>query len=260
MTTTPSTTDLALRPLSGMIAAEVGAPLADLLADESCHDQLRTALVDHKVLVFRGADPTPEQHVALTRIFGEPVPPAGQNPRLPDNELVCVFDSDGGYKADKWHADETFQDQPASGAVLTIRIRPETGGDTTWANCEVAYDALSNGMKDLLDGRSALHEITPGHSAVHPVIRTHPVSGRKCIYVNDIFTRGIVNLPPDESDAILPFLKRHISRPEFTYRHIWGDGDIVAWDNRSTQHYALADFQGRRMVHRVGFVAEPFDG
>ena len=93
---------------------------------------------------------------------------------------------------------------------------------------------------------------------MHPVVQTHPVTGRKSIYVNDIFTRGIVNLPPAESDAILPFLVRHVQRPDFTYRHTWEVGDVVIWDNRRTQHYALFDFDGRRVVHRVEFHAEPF--
>ena len=252
------TTRLGLRPLSGRIAAEVDAPLADLLADARLHDGLRRALVDHGVLVLRAAAPTPKQQTAFAEIFGEPEPPQPQNPRHPDHDLVCVFDSDGGYKADKWHADETFTDNPVTGAVLSMQIKPPVGGDTIWTSTVAAYDALSNGMKTFLENRRARHEITEAVAAIHPVIRTHPVSRRKLIYVNDIFTRGIVNLPPDESDAILPFLKRHVQRPDFTYRHTWVEGDIVIWDNRGTQHYAINDFEGRRMVHRVGFFAEPF--
>jgi alpha-ketoglutarate-dependent taurine dioxygenase len=251
--------DLDLVPLAGCIAAEVHTPLTDLLADDTTHAPLRDALVEHQVLVLCGASPTPEQHIALAEIFGRPKPPEDQNPRHPDHQDICVFDSDDGYKADKWHADETFTDSPVTGAVLTIRTRPAFGGDTIWANTAAAHDALSNGMKTLLANRRARHEITEAVFAVHPVIRTHPVSGRRLIYVNDTFTRGIVNLPPEESDAILPFLKRHVSRPDFTYRHSWTDGDVVIWDNRSTQHYAINDFQGRRVVHRVGFVAEPFE-
>lgn len=255
-----ATTALDVRPLSGRIAGEIQIGLADLLADASLHDDARAALVEYGVLVLRDAHPDAAQHVALAEIFGTPRAPQEQNPRHPDNDLVCVFDSDGGYKADKWHADETFTDDPVSGAVLTMKVNPEVGGDTLWCNTAAAYDALSNGMKTLLDNRRARHEMTESFFAVHPVIRTHPVSGRKSIYVNDIFTRGIVNLPPDESDAVLPFLKRHVQRPDFTYRHSWNEGDIVVWDNRSTQHYALFDFEGRRVVHRVGFMAERFDG
>jgi len=254
-----ATTTLALVPLSGRLAAEVIAPLTDVLDDPDLQDELRTALPEHGVLVMRAADPSPEQQIALAAVFGEPEPPKDQNPRHPDHDLVCVFDSAGGYKADKWHADETFVENPVSGAVLSMQVKPVVGGDTMWTNTEAAYDALSNGMKTLLDNRRARHEINEAVATVHPVIRTHPVTGRKSIYVNDIFTRGIVNLPPDESDAILPFLKRHVQRPDFTYRHMWSEGDVVIWDNRCTQHYAINDFEGRRVVHRVGFFAEPFE-
>ena len=252
------TTSLGLRPLSGHLAAEVLAPLADVLSDDGLQSSLRAALPDHGVLVMRGASPTPAQQIELADVFGEARPPLGQNPRHPDHSLVCVFDSDGGYKADKWHTDETFVDQPCSGAVLSMQVKPEVGGDTVWTSTEAAYDALSNGMKTLLDNRRARHEINEDNFAIHPVIQTHPLTGRKCIYVNDIFTRGIINLPPTESDAILPFLIRHVQRPDFSYRHMWHDGDVVIWDNRCTQHYALNDFAGRRVVHRVEFHAEPF--
>jgi len=117
---------------------------------------------------------------------------------------------------------------------------------------------LSNGMRTLLSNRRARHEIAPGVAAEHPVIRHHPVSGRPCIFVNETFVRGIVNLPPVESEAILALLLKHLTRPDFTYRHRWEEGDVVIWDNRSTQHIAMPDFIGRRVVHRVGFVAEPF--
>lgn len=259
MSTTEAINALGLRPLSGRIAAEILAPLGAILADDALQADLRAALPERGVLVLRGASPSPEQQIALASIFGEPEPPKEQNPRHPDHDLVCVFDSDGGYKADKWHADETFVENPVSGAVLSMQIMPPVGGDTMWTNTEAAYDALSNGMKALLDNRRARHEINESVATVHPVIRTHPVTGRKSIYVNDIFTRGIVNLPPDESDAILPFLKRHVQRPDFTFRHTWAEGDVVIWDNRCTQHYAINDFEGRRVVHRVGFFAEPFE-
>jgi len=249
---------LRLTPLGGHIAARVGNPLSELLADPTLSAALPAALHEHKVLVLPGANPTEEQHIALGAVFGEPEVPQPQNPRHPDHDTICVFDSDGGYKADRWHADETFTDNPCSGAVLTIRTRPEAGGDTAWTNTEAAYDALSNGMKELLANRRARHEITEAVAAVHPVVQTHPVTGRKSLYVNETFTRGIVNLPPGESKHVLAMLLEHVTRPDFVYRHRWEDGDVVIWDNRSTQHYAVADFVGRRVVHRVGFVAEPF--
>lgn len=257
---TPSTPveRLGFRRLSGRIAAEVTAPLAELLADADLHGALREALHDHAVLVLRRARPTLDQHIALAAVFGTPEPPQPQNPRHPDHDEICVFDSAGGYKADRWHADETFTDDPVTGAVLAMRTLPPFGGDTLWTNTAAAYDDLSNGMKALLDNRRSRHEINEGVAAVHPVVRTHPVTGRKLLYVNETFCRGIVNLPPSESEAVLGFLLRHVSEPRFTYRHTWDEGDVVIWDNRCTQHYAVFDFEGRRVVHRVGFRAEPF--
>ncbi len=256
---TTSDVDLALTPLTGRFVAEVGMSLDAILADSAAHEAMRSALHEHKVLVLPGADPDPEQQIALGRVFGEPEPPQAQNPRHPDYDLICVLDSEGGYKADRWHADETFIDSPASGAVLIVPIQPDAGGDTLWLDTEAAYDALSNGMKTLIDNRRCRHEMAHGVEAVHPVVRTHPVTGRKCIYVNETFSRGIINLPPIESKAILGMLLEHVQRPDFTYRHRWSPGDIVIWDNRSTQHYAVADYIGRRQINRVGFVAEPFD-
>jgi taurine dioxygenase len=203
------------------------------------------------VVVLRGLHPTPEEHIAIASTFGDPIVPETHLPTHPDHPLVCRFDSAVGYKADKWHTDGTFRDVIPSVAVLTMRTSPATGGDTVWANCCAAYEDLSNGMKRLLDGRKALHDQGPDAKAVHPVVVAHPDTDLPILFVNDIFTRGIMNLPPEESDAILPFLIRHISRPEFTYRHSWSEGDVVVWDNRSTQHYALFDFSGQRVVERV---------
>ncbi|GJM39169.1 MAG: taurine dioxygenase [Acidimicrobiales bacterium] len=253
-----TTTALSLTPLAGHLAAEVANPLDAVLADAELQDEIRAALPEHGVLVMRGANPTPAQQIELAEIFGDARPPLGQNPRHPDNDLVCVFDSDEGYRAEKWHTDETFVEHPCTGAVLSMQINPEVGGDTLWTSTAAAYDALSNGMKALLANRRARHEINEANFAFHPVIQTHPVTGRKLVYVNEIFTRGIVNLPPGESSAILPFLLWHVQQPQFTYRHTWDDGDVVIWDNRCTQHIALPDFRGRRVVHRVEFHGEPF--
>ncbi|MBQ91438.1 MAG: taurine dioxygenase [Acidimicrobiaceae bacterium] len=253
----PATRTLELRPLSGRIAAEVVDPDLDrLLHDDDARAELDRALLDHQVLVLRGLHPTPEQHIALARAFGEPEPGEEHLESLPDHPDIVVFDSAGGYKADRWHTDVTFRPVIPKAAVLCMRVNPEVGGDTMWANCCAAWDELSNGLKTLLEDRRAYHEITPGIGAVHPVVVTHPETGQRALFVNDIFTRRIVNLPPDESTAILPFLIRHTQRPDFTYRHRWAEGDVVVWDNRVTQHYALFDFEGRRVVHRVGVAGD----
>ena len=251
---------LNLRPVSGRIGVEVLDPDLDLLVgDDAARADLHRALLDHHVVVLRGLHPTPEQHIALASAFGEPIIPEDHLPKHPDHPLVCRFDSGVGYKADKWHTDGTFRDVIPSVAVLTMRTSPAAGGDTVWANCCAAYEDLSNGMKRLLDGRKALHDQGPDAKAVHPVVVAHPDTGRPILFVNDIFARGIMNLPPEESNAILPFLVRHVSRPEFTFRHSWAEGDVVVWDNRSTQHYALFDFEGQRVVERVHVAGGPME-
>ena len=251
MTTTA--TALRVEPVSGLIGARVHADLDALLDNSSLQAQLREAFLEHLVLVFPEAYPTPEQHISLAAVFGEPEPPEAYNPARPDFPYICVFDSAGGYTADKWHADVSWKDVIPVGAVLCMRQAPSRGGDTVWSNCAAAYDALSGGMKKLLEGRRALHEISadPDHRTEHPVVVTHPETAKKVLFVNDTFTRHIVNLPLEESRAVLPFLTRHVARPEFTYRHAWSEGDVVLWDNRATQHYALNDYDERRVVERV---------
>ena len=253
MSQTTTAIEFAAEPASGRIGATLrNFDLDAVLADPAQQQRLRDALLDHLVLVLPGLGPTLEQHVELARVFGEPEPPEDFNPAHPDHPDICVFDSAGGYKADKWHADVTFRPVIPDAAVLCMRTCPEVGGDTLWSNCCAAYDGLSNGMKQLLENRRAVHEISPGHQAEHPVVVTHPDTGKKLLFVNEVFTRTIENLPPDEAAAVLPFLVRHVQRPEYTYRHRWAEGDVVIWDNRATQHYAVFDFEGRRVVHRVG--------
>lgn len=237
--------------LTGRLAAEITSPDLDGLLRRENAEPLRAALFEHHVLVIRDAQPTPEQHLALARIFGEPEPPESYNPAHPDHPDICVFDSEGGYRADQWHADVTWRDTIPLGAVLVMRKAPSSGGDTLWANAHAAYDDLSNGMKQLLEGRRARHDISPDHGTEHPVVATHPETGRKLLFVNRVFTRTITNLPPPEGDAILAFLLDHVARPEYTYRHRWTEGDMVIWDNQATQHYAVSDFDEPRTVHRV---------
>ncbi len=236
---------------SGLIGASVHTGVDQLLDADHLHEPLRQALWAHQVLVFPGLDPTPAQHLALASIFGRPAAPEEQNVPHPEHDTISVFDSEGGYKADQWHADATYRTEVPLGAALCMRHRPSVGGDTVFTNCYAAYEGLSGGMKKLLERRRARHDITPDKGTEHPVVTAHPVTGKPVLFVNRIFTRSISNLPPPESAAILPFLLDHLTRPEFTYRHTWGDGDVVIWDNWSTQHYALFDFDERRVVHRV---------
>lgn len=255
--TTATTTGLDVTRASGRIGAEVHTPVEAILADEALQDEIRAALAEHLALVLPRAHPTPEQHLTFGRIFGDVHPCESYNRPHPDTNEITVFDSDGGYKADKWHCDASWRVEVPRGASLCMRLCPSVGGDTMFANCYAAYDALSNGMKRLLGGRRALHEIAEEAGNEHPVVIEHPVTGKPVLFVNHVFTRRITNLPPDEADAILPFLMRHVSRPEFTYRHRWQEGDLVVWDNWATQHYALFDYDERRVIDRVAFTGEP---
>lgn len=239
---------------SGRIGASVEMDLDHVLASADAQTELREALWEHQVLALPALHPTVDQHLALAGVFGAPAPREGQNVGHPDNDAITVFDSEGGYKADQWHADATFRPDPPMGAVLCMRQNPAVGGDTMFTNTYAAYEALSGGMKKLLDKRRARHDITSDMGTEHPVVISHPVTGKPALFVNRIFTRGIVNLPAEEGDAILPFLLNHLTRPEFTYRHQWSEGDVLVWDNWSTQHYALFDFDERRVVHRVALV------
>jgi taurine dioxygenase len=132
---------------------------------------------------------------------------------------------------------------------------PPYGGDTLWANMYKAYDALSQPFKDLCEGLTALHDAsphyTPERKAIHPVVRVHPVTGRKSLFVNEHFTRRIVELSHEESDVLLRFLTRHASSNRFTVRYHWSEGTIAMWDNRCTQHHVLNDFEGERVIQRV---------
>lgn len=257
--TTTETRDFVVTPTSGNIGAAVNVDLDDLLGSHALQQRLRDAVHEHIVVVLRQADPTPAQHVGISRIFGEFQPVETYNVAHATQPEITVFDSNGGYKADQWHADATWREDVPSGGVLVMRQCPSVGGDTVFSSAIAAYDSLSDGMKRLLDGRRARHDIGPESSFEHPVVVEHPVTGKSILFVNRIFTRSIVNLPQEESAAILPMLLDRFARPEFTYRHRWQNGDVVIWDNFSAQHYALFDFDERRIVDRVGIIGGPLE-
>ena len=160
-----------------------------------------------------------------------------------------------GAIADEWHSDLTCQAEPSVLAILHMVKCPPVGGDTMWANMYKAYDELTPPMREFCEGLTALHDAHPhGHPermAIHPVVRVHPVTGRKSLFVNEHFTRRIVELGHEESEALLGFLTRWASRTQFTLRYRWSEGTIAMWDNRCTQHYVLNDFEGERVIQRV---------
>ena len=164
-------------------------------------------------------------------------------------------ESGAGAVADEWHSDLTCAAEPSVYAILHMRKCPPVGGDTLWANMYKAYEELSQPMKDLCEGLSALHDAsphyTPERKAIHPVVRVHPVTGRKSLFVNEHFTRRIVELSHEESEVLLAYLTRHATRDRFSVRYRWTEGTIAMWDNRCTQHHVLNDFDGERVIQRV---------
>jgi taurine dioxygenase len=280
---TPTKTSIAVSPLTPTIGAEVrGVDLRDAL-DDTTMLEIQRALGDHLVLFFRDQDITPQQQVDFMQWFGpfEYHPFAKAHPDHPEMVVLdqTTPETDG---ANNWHTDSSFMAHPALGSMLRAVQIPPVGGDTCWASMYAAYDALSPALRNLLDGMTASHDLTAtlqkaiggGHSrssdlaayqeqwppTEQPVIRTHPWTGRRCLYVNSNFTTRICQLEPAESDAMLAFLLRHLQRPDFQVRFTWAVNSVALWDNRCTQHYAIPDYTGhRRVMHRVTVEGEvPF--
>ena len=243
-------------PLSGSLGAEVrDLDLASAGADEA--DLVARLLTEHLVLFFPDQHLSVDRHVAFGRHFGElEGHPHLENPFAKDApvEIFELAATRGGI-ADEWHSDISFQAQPSKFAILNMVKCPEVGGDTMWSNMYKAYDELSPPLQDLCEGLTALHDATPHGKpekmTVHPVVRVHPVTGRRSLFVNEHFTRRIVELSHEESDHLLAYLTRWASNPRFTVRYRWHEGTIAMWDNRCTQHYVLNDFDQERVIQRV---------
>jgi len=272
-----------IRPLSAACGAEVaGVDLTRPLPADQV-EELHRALGTYGILLFRGADITPDSHIAFSRQFGRletHVVGEFNLPGKPEIFIVSNVREEGRlkgavYAGQYWHSDLSYMEKPSLGSLLLCHEMPEIGGDTMWANMVQAYDTLSDVMKGFLSGLKAVHDyshaydtyfahlkerppLTPEQRAKtppveRPMVRTHPVTGRKALYVNPGFTTGIAGMPREESQPILDFLFRHATRPEFIYRHKWRVHDMIFWDNRCTMHYALSDydFSVRRHMHRT---------
>jgi len=253
-------------PLAG---AEIrGADLSKPL-DERTFKEIHAALIDNGVIFFRDQHLTPEQQKAFGRLFGElHLHPAAPR-EVPEHPEILVIHADENSKhvaGENWHSDVSCDLEPPMGSILYMHELPPVGGDTLFASMYAAYDALSEPMKRFLEPLTAMHEgehVYRGRYGVndtgkvfpkaeHPVVRTHPVSGRKALYVNGGFTTRIVQLKRPESDAVLRFLYRHVETPEFHCRFRWQVNSVAFWDNRCMQHHAMWDYYPqRRHGHRV---------
>jgi len=265
-------------PAIGAVVRDV-----DLCApiDDATRDALADALVRHHVLFFEDQPLTPAQHRDVAARFGT----LHVHPFYPHDgevEEIIVLDThaDNPPDSDTWHSDVSFIETPPMGALLSARVLPPRGGDTLFASCIAAYEGLSAPVRAMLDGLTAEHDMAKAFTddrygssdaarerlaaarrtnppVVHPVVRTHPVSGRRGIFVNHSFTTRIVELAARESDAILEMLFAHLSRPEYTVRWAWKTHDLAFWDNRLTQHYACADYMPhRRVMHRATILGD----
>ncbi len=240
--------------LAGALGAEIHGPaLGDL--DEAAFAALEALLLEHLVLFFPGQNLSVDDHVAFGRRFGPlEAHPNLKNPYTQHAELFELAANHGGV-ADEWHTDLTFRPDPAVLSVLQLKKAPAVGGDTQWASLYAAYDELSQPIKELCDGLTALHDALPHNHpeqmAIHPVVRVHPETGRRALYVNEHFTRRLVELNATESDVLLRYLTGWVANPRFTVRYRWTEGTIAIWDNRCTQHFVLNDFEGERIIQRV---------
>jgi taurine dioxygenase len=255
--------------LTPHVGAEVSGVDLSRPLDERTFKEVHAALVDNGVIFFRDQHLTPEQHKDFGRLFGElHVHPAAPS-LLEGHPEILVIHADEKSKhvaGENWHSDVSCDPEPPMGSVLYMHELPPVGGDTLFASMYAAYDALSAPMKRLLEPLTAMHEgehVYRGRYGVddtgrvfpkaeHPVIRTHPVSGRKALFVNGGFTTRITRLARAESDAVLQFLFRHLETPEFQCRFRWQVNSVAFWDNRCVQHHAMWDYYPqRRHGHRV---------
>lgn len=250
-----TTTDLDVRRLSGSLGAEIrGIALGRATADDA--RLVHGLLLEHMVLFFPDQHLSADEHLAFGRHFGE----LEAHPNLdfererPEFFELRAVDGAGGV-ADEWHSDITCAQHPSKFAILQAKVVPEVGGDTLWANACKAYDELSAPLRDLCDGLTAYHDASPHLAAergyIHPVVRVHPETGRRSLFVNEHFTRRIVELSDAESTLLLGHLTRWVQQPRFTVRCRWTAGTVAMWDNRCTQHHVLNDFEGERMIQRV---------
>ncbi len=268
---TISRTDLDVRPLSPSIGAEIrGVDCAADLDDDTVA-AIRRIWLDRLVVFF------PDQHlddgtqIAFAERFGALTESHPVEPQVLERKEVHSIES-GKDRTDFWHTDITFMQRPAMASMLRSVVVPEAGGDTMWCDTRAAYDALAPSLRARCDGLAAYHfepfyaqAVAEGHGnvwegkkltrllpATHPVVRVHPETGRKNLFVNPKFTVRVVDMPEAQSTGVLELLYDHMTRPEFVVRYHWSPGTLAFWDNRATMHFGIFDYEGdTRVMHRV---------
>ena len=270
---------ITIEPVAGALGAEIDGIHLSRDLDDATFGAIHDALMAHGVIFFRDQDITPQQELAFARRFGDihfhPFVPG--LPELPEVMEIIKKETDTRNFGEGWHTDQMFLPEPALATVLYAKEIPEYGGDTLYASMYAAYDALSDGMKALAGrlktvnlpdaGRPRGKPATGSYSnlatmglsgtekyekiAEHPLVRTHPVTGRKALYIG-LHTERFANMTWEESQGLLNYLIDHATRPEFTCRFRWREGSLALWDNRAVLHNAINDYPGkRRRMHRV---------
>jgi taurine dioxygenase len=261
---------ITVEKLTPIIGAEIGGVALGGPISNRQMDEIHRALAENLVIFFRNQHMTQEQHLEFGRQFG-PLhlhPAAPHEPGHPELMIIKADEKSVRANGEGWHSDVSCDEEPPLGSILYIKECPPHGGDTLFANMYAAYEALSDRMKAYLDGLRAVHDGEPVYRgmfandgvadkpsyprAEHPVIRTHPVTGRRALYVNRGFTTRILGIPPDESEGILRYLYEHMENPLFQCRFRWQPNSVAFWDNRCAQHRAMWDYwPHRRYGNRV---------
>ncbi|MFZ5834279.1 MAG: TauD/TfdA dioxygenase family protein [Pseudomonadota bacterium] len=266
---------ITVKRIAGALGAEIGGVDLSQNLSDAVIAEIRQALLEHLVIFFRGQTVTPAQHIAFARRFSEPeeYPMLRGLPDYPEIVEVVKLPHEKVNFGGIWHADTTYTPVPPMGAILVARELPPFGGDTIFANMYMAYDTLSDGMKVMLAGLRAVNSSAKADAnktredrlpeggkeeakkelvGIHPVVRAHPETGRKILYVNFGHTLHFENMTVEESAPLLGFLFAHQVRPEFTCRFQWSPGAVVFWDNRCVQHNPVNDYHGfKRVLHRI---------
>lgn len=279
-------TQLSVSRLSPTIGAEVGGVQLGEVTDAAMVAEIRNLLLKHRVLVFREQEMTSAQHVAFARRFGDlEIHPVYEHHEDHPELVMLHADHDRPGRENIFHSDTTFRELPSMASILRCIHCPEVGGDTIWCDMVRAYEGLPKDVKDRISTMSAVHDVLPSFGGrmtperraevrrdlppvEHPVVRTHPETGEKILYVNQTFTTHLstYNEPFDNfigrerkanSDNLLPYLTRQAEVPEYQVRVRWQPDTVVFWDNRSTQHYAVQDyFPAKRHMQRATVIGD----
>ena len=269
--------EYSLEQLTPTIGAEISnIDLSQDLSEEKL-DQIYQDLIDYKVIFFRNQEISPKNHIALAKSFGEIEPPHPVYPHVKDFPEIVLLENDANNPpdTDEWHTDVTFKSDPAFASILYSKIIPPSGGDTLWCSLSAIYEALPDDTKKYLETLRAVHDmgsfrnnfidddneksaqnVNEGFqkfgNAIHPMVKVHPISKNKLLYINPGFTSQIVGMNMTDSNNLLTYLFNFMNKPEFQIRFKWSANTIAIWDNRCTMHYAIGDYMPHhRQMNRI---------